>query len=246
MAAAGGSAVNVNAVNDCFTIGSTVVCTTCFNEEVEGEVLAFDHNTKMLILKCRSKSTEELSDIYVSNLSLCSNVQVIKECNGNFDDPQKLNLEQVKMRLRKTVERRQDYLKSKNADVSPEAQELYRAIAKQYGVCPIHPAIIETLLTLFTWKQYNEVSWQGLNIQILNEVTISPPYRVDNVVSSSNNETSCNYIKRIIKQFFNTRPSPAPESGHGAPASTSSASVSPTSSSLSSSNAASGSPVPAN
>jgi len=38
------------------------------------------------------------------------------------------------MRLRKTVERRQDYLKSKNADVSPEAQELYRAIAKQYGV----------------------------------------------------------------------------------------------------------------
>ncbi|KAH8344986.1 LSM12 homolog A [Drosophila kikkawai] len=222
MAAAGGSAVN--AVNDCFSIGSTVVCTTCFNEEVEGEVLAFDHNTKMLILKCRSKSTEELSDIYAMNLSLCSNVQVVKECNGNIDDPQKLNLEQVKMRLRKTVERRQDYLKSKNADVSPEAQELYRAIAKQYG--------------------YNEVSWQGLNIQILNEVTISPPYRVDNVVSSSNNETSCNYIKRIIKQFFNTRPSPVPESGAGA--STSSASVSPTSSSLSSSNAASGSPVPAN
>lgn len=41
---------------------------------------------------------------------------------------------QVKMRLRKTVERRQDFLKSKNADVSPEAQELYRAIAKQLGV----------------------------------------------------------------------------------------------------------------
>jgi len=48
MAAAAASAVN--AVNDCFSIGSTVVCTTCFNEEVEGEVLAFDHNTKMLIL----------------------------------------------------------------------------------------------------------------------------------------------------------------------------------------------------
>ncbi|KAH8286802.1 hypothetical protein KR018_011758, partial [Drosophila ironensis] len=224
--ATGSANANANAVNDCFTIGSTVVCTTCFNDEVEGEVLAFDHNTKMLILKCRSKSAEELSDIYVSNLSLCSNVQVIKECNGNFDDPQKLNLEQVKMRLRKTVERRQDYLKSKNADVSPEAQELYRAIAKQYG--------------------YNEVSWQGPNIQILNEVTISPPYRVDNVVSTSNNDSSCNYIKRIIKQFFNTRPSPAPEGGPGAVASTSSASVSPTSSSLSSSNAASGSPVPAN
>ncbi|KAH8388114.1 hypothetical protein KR093_011812 [Drosophila rubida] len=219
MAAA--SAAVVNAVNDCFSIGSTVLCTTCFKDEVEGEVLAFDHNTKMLILKCHSKTAEELSDVYVMNLSLCSNVQVIKECNGNFiDDPQKLNLEQVKMRLRKTVERRQDFLKSKNADVSPEAQELYRAIAKQLG--------------------YHEVSWQGQNIQILNEVTVSPPYRVDNVVSSSDNDTSCNYIKRIIKQFFNTRPSPSAQEN------TSSASVSPTSSSLSSSNAASGSPVPAN
>ncbi|XP_034490557.1 LSM12 homolog A [Drosophila innubila] len=227
MAAASSAAV-VNAVNDCFSIGSTVLCTTCFKDEVEGEVLAFDHNTKMLILKCHSKMTEELSDVYVMNLSLCSNVQVIKECNGNFiDDPQKLNLEQVKMRLRKTVERRQDFLKSKNADVSPEAQELYRAIAKQLG--------------------YNEVSWQGQNIQILNEVTVSPPYRVDNVVSSSDNDTSCNYIKRIIKQFFNTRPSPSQENTHaGASASSASTSVSPTSSSLSSSNAASGSPVPAN
>ncbi|XP_034098804.1 LSM12 homolog A [Drosophila nasuta] len=226
MAAA--SAAVVNAVNDCFSIGSTVLCTTCFKDEVEGEVLAFDHNTKMLILKCHSKTAEELSDVYVMNLSLCSNVQVIKECNGNFiDDPQKLNLEQVKMRLRKTVERRQDFLKSKNADVSPEAQELYRAIAKQLG--------------------YNEVSWQGQNIQILNEVTVSPPYRVDNVVSSSDNDTSCNYIKRIIKQFFNTRPSPsAQENSHAAGGGASSASVSPTSSSLSSSNAASGSPVPAN
>ncbi|EDV92211.1 LSM12 homolog A [Drosophila grimshawi] len=216
----------VNAVNDCFSIGSTVLCTNCFKEEVEGEVLAFDHNTKMLILKCHSKTTEDLSDVYVMNLSLCSNVQVIKECNGNFiDDPQKLNLEQVKMRLRKTLERRQDYLKSKNADVSPEAQELYRAIAKQLGS--------------------HEVSWQGQNIQILNEVTVSPPYRVDNVVSSSDNETACNYIKRIIKQFFITRPSAALENTHGT-ASSSSASVSPSSSSLSSSNAASGSPVPAN
>ncbi|KAH8308485.1 hypothetical protein KR044_011976 [Drosophila immigrans] len=179
--AAASAAVALNAVNDCFSIGSTVLCTTCFKDEVEGEVLAFDHNTKMLILKCHSKTADELSDVYVMNLSLCSNVQVIKECNGNFiDDPQKLNLEQVKMRLRKTVERRQDFLKSKNADVSPEAQELYRAIAKQLG--------------------YHEVSWQGQNIQILNEVTVSPPYRVDNVVSSSDNDTSCNYIKRIVSR----------------------------------------------
>lgn len=38
------------AVSECFSIGSTVACTTCFNQNIEGEVLAFDPNTKMLIL----------------------------------------------------------------------------------------------------------------------------------------------------------------------------------------------------
>ncbi|KAM7348781.1 LSM12 homolog a isoform 1-T1 [Cochliomyia hominivorax] len=210
------------AVNDCFSIGSTVMCTTMFNEEFEGEVLAFDYNTKFLILKCRSKNAENLNDVHVLNLSLCSNVQVIKECNGNYvDDPQKLNLEQVKLKLRKTVQHRQTYLKSKNADVSPEAQELYRVIAKQF--------------------KHNEVSWQGLNIQIFNEVTITPPYRAENVVSTSNNKNLCNYIKKMIENFINNRPSQDSSAVMG----TSSAS-SPTSSSLSSSNATSGSPVPIN
>lgn len=211
------------AVNDCFSIGSTVMCTTCFNEEFEGEVLAFDHNTKMLILKCRSKNAENLNDVHVLNLSLCSNVQVVKECNGNYvDDPQKLNLEQLKLRLRKTVQHRQTYLKSKNADVSPEAQELYRVIAKQF--------------------KYNEVSWQGLNIQIFNEVTITPPYRPENVVSTSNNKSLCNYIKKMIENFVINRAS----QDSNVPVMGTSSASSPTSSSLSSSNAASGSPVPAN
>ncbi|XP_065364955.1 LSM12 homolog A [Calliphora vicina] len=209
------------AVNDCFSIGSTVMCTTCFNEEFEGEVLAFDHNTKMLILKCRSKNAENLNDVHVLNLSLCSNVQVVKECNGNYvDDPQKLNLEQLKLRLRKTVQHRQTYLKSKNADVSPEAQELYRVIAKQF--------------------KNNEVSWQGLNIQIFNEVTITPPYRAENVVSTSNNKSLCNYIKKMIENFIINRASPDSND-----MSTSSAS-STASSSFTSCNAAAGSPVPAN
>lgn len=37
-------------VSDYFSIGSTVACKTCYNQEIEGEVLAFDPQTKMLIL----------------------------------------------------------------------------------------------------------------------------------------------------------------------------------------------------
>lgn len=37
-------------VSDYFSIGSTVACKTCYEKEIEGEVLAFDQQTKMLIL----------------------------------------------------------------------------------------------------------------------------------------------------------------------------------------------------
>lgn len=37
-------------VSDCFSIGSIVSCTTCFKQNIEGEVMAFDPMTKMLVL----------------------------------------------------------------------------------------------------------------------------------------------------------------------------------------------------
>ncbi len=40
--------------NEYFSVGSLVSCKTCHNQVIEGEVLAFDQPTKMLIL---SKST---------------------------------------------------------------------------------------------------------------------------------------------------------------------------------------------
>lgn len=37
-------------ISECFSIGSTVSCTTCFKQVIEGDVLAFDPSTKMLVL----------------------------------------------------------------------------------------------------------------------------------------------------------------------------------------------------
>lgn len=37
-------------MSEYFGIGSIVVCKTCYNKDIEGEVLAFDPQTKMLIL----------------------------------------------------------------------------------------------------------------------------------------------------------------------------------------------------
>lgn len=45
-------------VSDCFTIGSIVSCKTCHSKDVEGEVMAFDPQSKMLILSILLKLPE--------------------------------------------------------------------------------------------------------------------------------------------------------------------------------------------
>lgn len=40
----------MSSISDCFNIGSMVSCRTCYHKDVEGEVLAFDAQTKILIL----------------------------------------------------------------------------------------------------------------------------------------------------------------------------------------------------
>lgn len=51
-------------VSDCFAIGSTVACKTCDNTVIEGEVQAFDPQTKMLVLSILSIRVVRL-ELYV-------------------------------------------------------------------------------------------------------------------------------------------------------------------------------------
>lgn len=164
-------------VQDCFSIGSTVECTTCYNANIEGEVLAFDQQTKMLILKCPAASkTAKLNDVYIVNLAMCSDVQVKKEVCIVPEQPLSLNLERLSTRARNQVEQKRLQLTALSAGVSPEGQNLYMAIAR-------------------TIKQ---VTWSGPNIVVCKEVTITPPYKVDNVNSSDQRQLS--YVKKIVEK----------------------------------------------
>uniref|UniRef100_A0A182LX51 AD domain-containing protein n=1 Tax=Anopheles culicifacies TaxID=139723 RepID=A0A182LX51_9DIPT len=127
-------------VQDCFTIGSIVECTTCFEANIEGEVMAFDQQTKMLILSI---------------------------------------LFQLSTRARNQVEQKRLQLTALSAGVSPEGQNLYMAIAR-------------------TIKQ---VTWSGPNIVVCKDVTITPPYKVDNVNSSDQRQLS--YVKKIVEKHEN-------------------------------------------
>ncbi|XP_020292681.1 protein LSM12 homolog [Pseudomyrmex gracilis] len=169
------------ASNDWFTIGSTVLCKTCHEQEIEGEVLAFDPQTKMLILKCPSSSGRpSLNDVHIVNLSLVSNVQVIREVSSTTNEPlQSLNLHRLNTRIRNQIEEKKRLVKALQAGVSPEGQKLFIAIS----------------------KTIQDITWNGANIVVFDNVTIIPPYKVDNV--HGNTESGAyRHVKKVVEKHI--------------------------------------------
>nr|QBH72790.1 hypothetical protein [Essigella californica] len=167
-------------VNECFSIGSIVMCTNCFDEEIEGEVLGFEPTTKMLILKCQSTSSNPLlNNINIVNLAFAKDVQVKKESTFNPPPLPSLNLNRLKNRIKTQIQDKKRQISAMSANVSPEAQKLYLTITKTIP----------------------EVSWQGQNIVVYDHVIISPPYKAENVKGTGNPEDKAIlYIKNIVEK----------------------------------------------
>ncbi|KAJ8706802.1 hypothetical protein PYW07_012880 [Mythimna separata] len=167
-------------VSDCFTIGSIVATRTCYNENIEGEVLAFDPQTKMLILKCPSSSgNPKRHDVNIVNLSLVSDVQIKKEVTTTPEPPQSLNLHRLNTRVRNSIENKRRLVSALSACLDPEGQRLFMAIA----------------------RVIDDVSWAGQNIRVYNEVIITPPYKVDNVIGEKDSKPY-NYIKKFVERHW--------------------------------------------
>ncbi|PSN45086.1 Protein LSM12 [Blattella germanica] len=163
--------------NEYFGIGSIVACRTCYNKEIEGEVLAFDPQTKMLILKCpASNGQQTLNDVHIINLSLVSDVQVKKEVNTLPEQPQSLDLQRLNSRVRNQIEEKRRLVMALAEGVSPEGQKLFLAIS----------------------KTIKEVCWQGSNIVVFDSVTISPPYKLDNVRGSTAECKALPHIRKVV------------------------------------------------
>merc|ERR1712063_199332 len=103
-----------------FSVGSLVSCKTCYNQVIEGEVLAFDQPTKMLILKSPSSCGRScVNDAHVVNLGQVSDVQVKREATSSPPPHPVQN-----------VERKQHMITALTSGVTPEGLKLFNAIKK--------------------------------------------------------------------------------------------------------------------
>lgn len=212
---------NMAGVGDYFSIGSTVACKTCYEKEIEGEVLAFDQQTKMLILsillnlweifqlipqnlvfwgseqkiltslkicirkrffltfcltECQpSTGKTGLNDVHIVNLSLVSDVQVKKEISPVASEPtQSLNLQRLNTRLRNQIDQKKRMVKALQGG-NPEGQQLFITIS----------------------KTIDEVAWNGPNIVVFNKITITPPYKSENVQGREGDKAFL-HVKKMV------------------------------------------------
>jgi len=200
-----GSSVSVNGLERC-PIGSTVKCVMLHpsgqahnglngpssgvnqgqqmnmrhRNVFEGEVLAMDPRTKVLVLKCPSSCGKSSAhDVHIINLSLQHEIKILADKKETVSPPSSLNITRLENRLREQVEKKKKQIMAFKTGVSPEGQKLFQAIC----------------------KTIDDVTWHGENIYVLKEITIYPPYRPENVKGNMDSK-ALKHVRKIVEKHI--------------------------------------------
>lgn len=164
-----------------FQVGCVIACTTCFGQRLQGEVMAFDRQTKMISIKNPSTVKPGTFDINLVNMNMVSAVKVVKEAAGS--PPPLVNLNYPKLMSRATT----------------ALNEKHRAVmAVGVGV----PAVAQRLFNTIA-KTIDEIKWggkEGKEISIMSQVTIPPPYTSGDVRGKEGQ--ALNHVRKIVDKFY--------------------------------------------
>uniref|UniRef100_A0A3Q2WJQ4 LSM12 homolog b n=1 Tax=Haplochromis burtoni TaxID=8153 RepID=A0A3Q2WJQ4_HAPBU len=158
-----------------FSVGSHVACVTCLGQRLQGEVVAFDYQSKMLTLKCASSSGKpNLNDVILINLAYVSDVDIINDRTETPPPLASLNVSKLANRARTEKEDKLSQAYAISAGVSVEGQQLFQTIHKTIKDC----------------------KWQEKNIIVMDDVIISPPYQVENCKGKEGSALS--HVRKIV------------------------------------------------
>jgi len=165
--------------------GSVVKCVTCHGEEFSGEVLAYDCEKKVILIKQASSSGKaELNNISMLNMDYVESFQIIR---NNNPQPQPLpSLDHKKLQRR-----------------YKEEVELKMLLAKAVLVGATREGIN---LFLFMKKLFKETVWDGLQIVVMDQVVINPPYTKESCSNYSKDDlmssNQClNQVRNMVERF---------------------------------------------
>lgn len=176
-----GMASNSGPTEEFFNIGSTVSCTTRFNEEVVGEVIAFDYKTKTIVLRQPSTCGKpNLYNITLLNISNVSDVKVLNECTDEPPELPPLSHALLKKRLAQEVQAKTIMAQASSKGVSSEGQKIFAYIFKTIQQC----------------------EWSNKSIVVMDEVLVNPPYRSQDCVAKDGKEAKAlGHVKKIVEKY---------------------------------------------
>ncbi|CAD5118001.1 DgyrCDS6742 [Dimorphilus gyrociliatus] len=174
---------------ECLRKGTKVSVRCRDGREKTGEVVAFDPQNQILVLRRKAHSGKQhLFDIDMINMQFLESVSVVEEAKGDFDlTIDFAGKDEIDKRIQRNVEYKRTESRYVGLDVTPVGQNLCNYIR----------------------KTLEDVSWQEKSLLVFNGVKISPPYGPENVgiiptkaaATSKGNDHALSHVRKIVEKF---------------------------------------------
>lgn len=161
-------------------IGAIVQCVSCLGNTIQGKVMAYDQQTKILALRSNVPNKAGHYDFTMVNISWCSSLEVKEEPSEPPEPVSSLNTNKIERRKQLNIESKKKEISVLGSDVTPIAQSLYFTIL----------------------KTLEDVKWDDKRIIVMNSVYIEPPYDVNSCHGKNgDNHQAVEHVKKIVKKF---------------------------------------------
>ncbi|KAM7319353.1 hypothetical protein ACRRTK_022465 [Alexandromys fortis] len=162
-----------------FSVWSQVSCRTCQEQRLQGEVVAFDYQSKMLALKCPSSSGKpNHAGILLINLQYVSEVGIINDRTETPPPLASLNVSKLASKAGTEKEEKLSQAYAISAAVSLEGQKLFQTIQKTIKDC----------------------KWQEKKHRSHGRSCYYTPYQVENCKGKEGSALS--HVRKIVEKHF--------------------------------------------
>ncbi|XP_071948527.1 protein LSM12 homolog A-like [Antedon mediterranea] len=163
-----------------YKIGSIVGCVTSFGDHFDGEVMAYDSQSNLIVLKTKSNMDKPTFNIQFLNVKNLKSIEVLKEATEVPPALPALNQNKLIKRAEESIFEKQEAIKCQELGVPSHAIKLYHTIKKT-----LH------------------CRWQHRDMIVLDSVIVAPPYTLESCSSQDGKEgKDLAQVKKIIEKHM--------------------------------------------
>ncbi|XP_033106251.1 protein LSM12 homolog B-like [Anneissia japonica] len=175
MAVSGGDAADSN-----YKIGTILTCETCFGDHFDGEVMAYDSQSRLIVLKTKTSNEKPTYNIQFLNITNLKSIEILKEAVDVPPALPALNQNKLLKRAEESIYDKHEAIRCQELGVPSDAIKLYHTIKKT-----LH------------------CRWQNRDMIVLDSVIVSPPYTLESCSSNDGKDgKELAHVKKIIEKHM--------------------------------------------